>query len=746
MVVRGLCHTHPDTSPNHNHKSFRMVLLSAPGQSHPDVKYPPSQVIFAIRGMTAWLVDQAQKDGERFVLWYPVFLGAGVVSYFALPWEPPAHVGLISTLIILSFLIATVIIGRSMTRHFWVPLLLMAIGVEAAQIRTHHVTAPVLQDEQRPRDVTAQVFHVSNLPKGGYKVIVKPSALERTADQNLPERVKITIRSKEPALLPGDWIKVTAVLRGPPGPVSPGAFDFRQMYWFDRIGGVGFSIRKPVHIDPQRRNTVGERLRLSAAKFRAQIVRRVQATLPGQEGAIASALMAGERGAIDKQDTQALRDSGLAHLLAISGLHMGLAGFGIFVAVRRLLALSEPLALSYPIKKWAAGAALFGIAFYLVASGMAVSAQRAFIMTAVIFVAIMLDRSAITLRTVGIAATIMILITPEVVVEAGFQMSFAAVICLVAAYEYFRTQSFWTGSHRKRGVFQTLAVYVAGIVVTSLVASFATSSMAAYHFHRVVHYSVLADLVAMPLMGFVVMPAAIMSFIAMPLGLEAPSLYVMGWGIAQILNVGRFVAGLPGAVHGVAAWTPIAFGLVVLGGLWLCIWREKWRLLGIPMMVLGWGLGYASDQPDVFVSSDGGQVLYRAADGGMVPIERRSNRFETEAWLRLSGDLSPPSAAAQNKHRAHRCDEVGCIVKLPTGQILAYSKDLGAAHEDCLRADILISPRPLRKHCKKPKLVIDKFDLWRNGTYAIWLSRTQIEYKSNRSVEKDRPWIQSVPQ
>ena len=163
--------------------------------------------------------------------------------------------------------------------------------------------------------------------------------------------MKITIRSKEPALLPGDWIKVTAVLRGPPGPLSPGAFDFRQMYWFDRIGGVGFSIRKPIHIDPQRRNTVGERLRLSAAKFRAQIVRRVQATLPGQEGAIASALMAGERGAIDKQDTQALRDSGLAHLLAISGLHMGLAGFGIFVAVRRLLALSEPLALSYPIKK-----------------------------------------------------------------------------------------------------------------------------------------------------------------------------------------------------------------------------------------------------------------------------------------------------------------------------------------------------------------------------------------------------------
>ena len=112
------------------------------------------------------------------------------------------------------------------------------------------------------------------------------------------------------------------------------------------------------------------------------------------------------------------------------------------------------------------------------------------------------------------------------------------------------------------------------------------------------------------------MPAAIMSFIAMPLGLEAPSLHVMGWGIAQILNVGRFVAGLPGAVHGVAAWTPIAFGLVVLGGLWLCIWREKWRLLGIPMMVLGWGLGYASDQPDVFVSSDGGQVLYRAARWG----------------------------------------------------------------------------------------------------------------------------------
>ena len=722
-----------------------MVLLSAPGQSQPEINPSSPQVIYAFRRVAAWLMDQAQKDNERFVLWCPVFLGAGAVAYFTLPWEPSSHVGIIVTLIILTILIGMSVVGKQVPRYFWVPLLLMAIGLEAAQIRTHHVAAPVLQDEKRPRDVTGQVFYVSNLPKGGYKVIVKPSALERTSQQDLPERVKITIRSKTPALQPGDWISVTSVLRGPPGPVSPGGFDFRQMYWFDQIGGVGFSIRKPIHIDAQRQNTFVETLTLRAARFRAQIVMRVQRALPGQEGAVASALMAGERGSIDKQDTQALRDSGLAHLLAISGLHMGLAGFGIFVAVRRLLTLSERLTLRYPIKKWAAGAALFGIAFYLIASGMAVSAQRAFIMTGVIFIAIILDRSAITLRTVAIAATIMILMTPEVVVEAGFQMSFAAVICLVAAYEYFRTRSFWTSSHRKRGLIQTTAIYVLGIIVTSLVASFATSSMAAYHFHRVVHYSVLADLVAMPIMGFVVMPAAILSFVAMPLGLETLPLHVMGWGIAQILEVGRFVAGLPGAVHGVAAWSPIAFGLVVIGGLWLCIWRERWRVIGIPVMALGWGLGYANDQPDVFVSGDGEQVLYRAADGGMIPIERRRNRFETEAWLRMSGELRTPAAAAQNEHRTHRCDDVGCIATLPTGHVLAFSKELGAAQEDCLHADILVSPRPLRTHCKNPQLVIDKFDLWRNGTYAIWLSPNQIAIKSNRSVEKYRPWTQMVP-
>ena len=723
-----------------------MVLLSAPGQSRPDRTYATASVRMAFMWLTAWVKEQARKDSERLSLWCPVFLGAGVVAYFSLPSEPMMQVGLVAALMVLFLLLAISVMGRHVPPYVWVPLVLMAVGFQAAQMRTHRVAAPTLSDEQRPREVTGQVFHVSNLPKGGYKVIVQPSSLERTADADLPARVKLTIRSKEPTLLPGDWIRVTAVLRGPPGPVSPGAFDFRRMYWFDRIGGVGFSIRKPIHIDPQRQNTVGERLSLSAAKFRAQIVRRVQAALPGQDGAIASALMAGERGAIDKQDTQALRDSGLAHLLAISGLHMGLAGFGIFVAVRRLLALSEPLALSYPIKKWAAGAALFGIAFYLVASGMAVSAQRAFIMTAVIFVAIMLDRSAITLRTVGIAAAIMILITPEVVVEAGFQMSFAAVICLVAAYEYFRTRSFWVASHRKRGVFQKTAIYVGGVIVTSLVASFATSSMAAYHFNRVVHYSVLADLVAMPLMGFVVMPAAILSFIAMPLGLEASPLQIMGWGIAQILNVGRFVAGLPGAVHGVAAWTPLAFGMVILGGLWVCIWRERWRLLGVPLMVLGWGLGYASDQPDVFVSGDGAQIVYRAADGSMVPIERRSNSFETEAWLRLSGELKPPSVAARNEHRTHSCDEKGCIVSLPSGHTLAFSKELGAAQEDCLHTDILVSSKPLRTFCKNPELVIDKFDLWRNGTYAIWLSSNQIAHQSNLSVEKSRPWTRAAIQ
>lgn len=692
-----------------------------------------------LSAVTAWCADQWARDKDRVVLWIPVFLGAGVALYFSIHTEPPAHSALLVALPIILGLICLPRGRLPLVRMWLFALLLAAIGFELAQLRTWSLTAPTLSEIDRPRTVSGQVFKVSQMSPSGVKLLLSPSSIEHVKAEDLPRRLKVTVRSKRPDLMPGDWVEFPAILGPPPGPVSPGAFDFRRLYWFDQIGGVGFAIGTVKLIDPQRKNTFWETCALTAARFRASVTSRIQLSLPGEEGAVASALMTGERTAISKDDLQALRDSGLAHLLAISGLHMGLAGFGIFLAVRFLLSLSETLTLHYPIKKWAAGAALFGILFYLVASGMAVSAQRAFIMAGVVFIAMMLDRSAFTLRTVAIAATAIICVTPEVVVEAGFQMSFSAVICLVAAYEFIRSQNFSYVARFWDRPAAWSAIYVVGIIITSLVASMATSPMAAYHFHRVPHYSVLGDLVAMPLMAFVVMPSAIVTFLTIPFGLEYAPLQLMGWGIRQILSVGQYVSAIPGAVTGVPAWPPAAFGLIVLGGLWLCLWRETWRVLGLPIMATGLTIGLMTDQPDILVSGDGNQVLYRS-QSGFVALDARRKKFEAEAWLRRAGDLRPLKAAASKDSAPHRCDATGCAATLHTQHLMAISLDLDSLYEDCMRADVVISVRPIRGECIGPELVIDKFDLWRNGTYAIWLTQDAISYTTNKAAEGDRLW------
>lgn len=673
-----------------------------------------------------------------------MFLGIGVALYFSLKVEPPRYAGvLLLTLCVAGGLTSIGPLPKAV-RTVIIALVLIATGFTLAQSRAWSVTGNIVSEEKRPRDVTGQVVRVSHLLPAGYKIWLKPSHIERSDPSSLPTFLKVTIRSGKTVIAPGDWISFLGILGPPPKPVSPGAFDFRRMYWFDSIGGVGFAVSRVNHIDAQHPNNMFEATGLFFARYRAGITNRIQRALPKEEGAVAAALLTGDRAAIPKEHLQALRDSGLAHLLAISGLHMGLAGFGIFLAVRFLLSLSAPLALTYPIKKWAAGTAFIGILFYLICSGMAVSAQRAFIMTGIVFTAIMLDRAAITLRTVALAAVAIILVSPEVVVEAGFQMSFSAVICLVAAYEHIRANNFLGTTHGEKSYLSRFFLYGAGIVVTSLIASLATAPMAAYHFNRVAHYSVLADFVAMPVMAFVVMPSAILSFLLMPLGLEAMPLQIMGWGIRQILAVGHYVSSIPGAVSGVASWPPLAFAAIVLGGLWLCLWRQKWRICGVPMIALGVVIGTFTDQPDILISDDGRQILYRTNDGSMTAFDPRRRRFEAEAWLRREGDLRPLSSASQHEEPGKACDAMGCVAQLDANFLLAISKDTGSVQEDCMHADIVVSDRPIRQRCRGPKLVVDRFDLWRNGSYAIWFKGDRIIFETNRHSQGKRPWTQPV--
>jgi competence protein ComEC len=296
--------------------------------------------------------------------------------------------------------------------------------------------------------------------------------------------VRVTLRAASEALPVGSWVRLPAVLNPPPAPAMPGAFDFARQAWFDRLGGVGYAVGRPEAIAaPVGEDGAGWRLRVEG--LRQRLNERIQAALPGPAGAVAAALMTGDRGAIPEELVEAMRDSGLAHLLSISGLHIGLVWTLLFFAVRAGLALAEPVALRWPVKKWAAAAALAGAFAYLLISGAEVPTQRAFLMTALVTLAILCDRSALSMRLVAWAAGAILLLTPEALLSASFQLSFAAVVALVAAYEVLAPRL--ARLRADSGTARRIGLYLAGVCLTTFVAGLATAPFGLFHFTRLVN-------------------------------------------------------------------------------------------------------------------------------------------------------------------------------------------------------------------------------------------------------------------
>ena len=581
-----------------------------------------------------WLRATAIAEGERWTLWLPVALGAGVALYFALPVEP-------SVLLAWPFLIAALLISiaaaGSDTMAARVSLGLIAaftIGFSAAQLRTAHVAAPVFLHRAGPVLIDGRVESTA-LHGKGVRLVLAPQTIGHVRPENRPVKVRISIRSGAENLRPGDTIEVRAVLMPPPAPATPGDYDFGRAAYYLRIGAVGYAFGKPKVIAPWQPNGWMDRVAERLLLLRWRMTEHIHAGLPGSIGGIAAALITGDRGAISAGDEEALRDAGLAHVLAIAGLHMALVGLGLFWAVRAVLALFPQIALVYPIKKWAAVAALMGASFYLVISGAATPATRAYIMLACMLLAILFDRPALSMRSVALAAAIILLTRPESIIEPGFQMSFAAVVGLVAVAEWERSRT-----DREPSILPLPGVrrYLRGIGVTSLVGSIATAPYAAFHFDRATHYAVLGNLLAMPIMGFITMPAAAVAVLLMPFGLDRVPLIVMGWGIEAMLAVGRWVSHLPGAVSNTAAWPVSTIVFISLGGLWMALWRTRWRWLGVVPVVAGLVLVFTNTPPDLYIARDGLTVAIRGSDGALRLLRKPADKYSAGEWLKRDGD------------------------------------------------------------------------------------------------------------
>ncbi len=683
----------------------------------------------------------------RWWLWAPVGVGLGIAVYFALETEPARWLGA-------GLLACLAPLGLVARRHpasllLWAAALSLAVGFAAAQLRTHLVAAPVLEREVGPLRIAGQIVGIE--PKGegrGPRVLLQHLSLQRNLAGGLPARVRVRLTARDPAGVgPGDWIALPAVLRPPPTPAAPGAYDFGRQAYFQRLGAVGYAVGHLSRLAPDdpRITAAGaataEAWRLDLNRLRGAITERIRAAIPGTPGALAAALVTGERAAIPEAVIQAMRDAGLAHLLAISGLHMGLVTGFLFFGLRALLALVPALALRAPIKKWAALLAGFGAFAYLLISGASVPTQRAFIMVLIVLTGVLLDRTAITLRLVAWAALVILLLTPESLLSASFQLSFAATTALVAGYELLRGRRDLSLSE-ERGPLGQAGLYVAGVAFSSVVAICATAPFAIYHFNRFALYGLIGNLLAVPLTAFWIMPAAVLGLLLMPFGLEGLPLAVMGAGVRILIDWAALVSAWPGASLPLPAMPPAGLAMVALGGLWLCLWGRRWRLLGLLPLALGLLSIAVNPMPDLLVEREARLFGLRDPSGQLWLSSQRRAQFSAEVWRRRLGlreaQTLPTSGRAPDAPFV--CDRLGCIAALGSHQV-AVVRDGRALQEDCGGADVVISLVALPEGgCPGPALVIDRWDLWHGGAHALYLGGAAPRVESVRELRGRRPW------
>jgi competence protein ComEC len=683
----------------------------------------------------AALGERLLAERERWPLWLPPLMGGGIAIYFTLDQEPARWLGAVALALASVALVLAWRLGKYLGPCS--AIFAVALGFGAAQFEAWWVAAPVLDQRVGPVEITGRLVSLDPLPEGA-RLVIAPTRVGSLGPDRMPVRLRVRLRKGDGGVVPGDWLSLRAMLMPPPAPSTPGAYDFQRAAWFQRLGAVGYALGAPKAIEPPPGASVSW-WRHAVEALRTIVTQRIRAALPERSGAIAAAIIAGQTHDIAPDDVGAFRDAGLAHILVIAGLHMGMAAGAAFFALRALFALIPAIALNRPTKKWAATGALFVVFVYMLLSGATVSSRRAFVMIGLVLLAILVDRMSVSARAIALAAAIVMLMTPDVATGPSFQMSFASVSCLIAFYETMRPRlSAW---HRDAGTLRRFGLYVLGLAFTTMVTTFATAPFTVYHFNRFPLYSVIANAIAVPIAGFWVMPWAIAACLMMPFGIEKLALTPMSWGIEAISWVGHTVTSWPGAVIQVPSPSSLALVLISLGGLWLCIWLGRWRWWGLALIALGIANIAVTRPPDLLIAGDMRLIAVRAPDGTYLPSATRGESAVADTWTRRAaaqlGPIWPASGSAADG--ALTCDSQGCFYRR-RGDTVALIRDGAALADDCRSADLIVSPVAAHRACRGAH-VIDRIDTYENGGYAVWLDPDNIiTVATVRAWQGERLW------
>ena len=676
-----------------------------------------------IAALGAWI----DAEQGRFMPWLAVAMIVGAAAYFGLRAEPGMWVG--GAAVLLGVLSTAAAWRFQVPRAVAMAALAGAVGFLSAQAQTRRAL-PIEALPFKAAILTGTVRAVDLLPEG--RRVLLAGVRTDPGQPALARLVRVRLRRGDlTEMVGGDRIQLRSMIRSPAPPAYPGGWDLQRDAFFSGLGASGFALNPVVVLEHAEPSGAGAWLQT----LRDGVARRVIVGLPGTAGAVAATMLTGTGTAITPADRAAFRDSGLAHLLAVAGLHIGIVMGLVMGGTRLVLAACERTALHWPAKAIAGGMALAVGGGYLLLTGAHVPIIRSFATACLVTLGLMLGRRSLSMRGLGLAAAAIVLIAPNEVAGVSFQMSFAAVLALIAGYEAMRPV---LARLHGNGMGRRTLHHLVLLALTSLLAGTASAPFAAYHFGHFQLYFIVGNLAAVPVTAFLVMPAGLAALALMPLGLEHLALAPMGWGIDAIVWIARTVSGWPAATLAVPAM-PVWGLLVVAAGLaWLGLWRSRMRLAGAAVIAAGLLSCLAVQPPDVLVSNDARLIAFR--DGTYWTQSRSgASGFVRDAW---QDHLAAGPLQALQEGNPGDCTATACRVG-PVG--LLVLRDAARA-TDCTGVRLLVSAEPARGECPSGVPYIDRFSVWRDGAHAAWLTPDGLRIVSDRATRGERPWVPSLPQ
>ncbi|EAL59993.1 ComEC/Rec2 family protein, partial [Wolbachia endosymbiont of Drosophila simulans] len=699
--------------------------------------------------IVGYIRNNLRNEQYNLILWFPVFQCVGILTYFSLSFEP-------SCISIFLLLLPTLILIAILYKRYailCIALIAVLIGFTASKLRTALVDTQILDKERYVKDIVATVKDIND--RGSYKqfllsveksptisksspVIPAPPFVIPVLDTGIqkkkiwipasragmtPDRaldnIRISVRTKvEKGIKIGDQVKLSAKLF--PLKIAPSeyAYDFARIAYYQKISATGFATSKiALHKKAEAR-----KFQEYIESFRQYIYENLQQNIKKPHADIISALLIGKKDGIDQKTMDAIRDSGIAHLFAISGLHLSFVAGLFFVVFRNLFAISETLTLKYNTKKISAFLTILPTTFYLLITGMQISAQRAYIMVILVLVAIMIERKYRGLIAIAFAAAVILIIEPEAILKPGFQMSFSAVLALVASYQINANKLFKI----------KIMKYFVSIMISSVIASLATVPYTIYNFNYFSISGIITNLVAIPIVTLIIIPLGIIYVLLIPLGIEWIIAPFIERPINSILYITNAIASLQYLVIPIRTFPASSIIIITFGLLWLCLWERNWRFLGFFFIVLGICFSAAYKTPDILINAD--NVAAKESDNLLYSLTRKSRNFVIKTWAKQNGQnqiLNHTKYSNPDKRLKY-----GCIYNKGNNKsvLLAYKKE--DISENCDKVDLTIQLSEFDYSACNTK-IIKHADLETYGTHSVWLTNRYVKINTVRS---NRPW------